>query len=589
MFSAVLPPLTQQDRDALQQRIPGIQLRKTGNSTSAMVPDHATALAWAELPRVYPSVQFREPDRWLNPWVASDPYEAGAAVVADLKDAGILRPTTSFFDYQLGGIGWGVQRTGSHLWVACGGGKTRTSFAGALHQRRPVIFCTRVAALYSVAKEARTVLGERVAPFMWLPPSRRRKSWRPVREYLKACRETRQIPFMLVGQENLAQAVASGDFAAMAGYSLVFDEIHRLKAHKRWDAIPSATGLKPDFALKDNTAAAAFQLTGNAVWRQGLTATPLADGRPRDLWAQLDLVEPKWWGNFYAFASRYCGARPGAFGGIDTSGTSRPAELQDRLAWVTWQVSREEVSAELPPLREEVIYLTKGDQQEILGSWKTELKQAARAGKMALLEARLAMSASRKRKWVVGDAVERMRVGQKVLIFTGRRKDAEHIAEAISKVAGMQDRVRWTHGAEDAETRQGHVDWYMEADTSKLGVCFVATGDSVGESLNLQDTDTLICVMLPYEPVKLTQWRGRVERPGQTRPVLVLYVVAEGTDDERIIEILTPKLGVVADFTADSAVSTTLDVIRGVDDTEGLVAEFAASLGDMLDWTIEED
>ena len=112
----------------------------------------------------------------------------------------------------------------------------------------------------------------------------------------------------------------------------------------------------------------------------------------------------------------------------------------------------------------------------------------------------------------------------------------------------------------------------------------VATGDSFGESLNLQDTDALLFVMLPYTPGQVRQWEGRVARLGQKRPVTVYYVIAEGTVDEHVADILIRKLPAVEKIAKDEELAAAKDVIAGFDTpmddgtfTNGLLAKIASA------------
>ncbi len=87
---------------------------------------------------------------------------------------------------------------------------------------------------------------------------------------------------------------------------------------------------------------------------------------------------------------------------------------------------------------------------------------------------------------------------------------------------------------------------------SKGPAVLIGTGDAWGESINLQDTDVLYMVMLPWTPKQIRQWEGRVARIGQTRPVLIVYIIAETTVDEDVADNLLGKLPPVLDVVQDS-------------------------------------
>ena len=330
--------------------------------------------------------------------------------------------------------------------------------------------------------------------------------------------------------------------------SLVFDEIHHVKSHRRWQAeVDERNPSRVSFALKDNRAAACYRLSRIATRRLGLTATPLKD-RVRDLWAQLDLIHPGEWGNYWDWARRYAGASENRFGGMDDKGKSNLGELKRRLSYVSHRVPYSVANRDLPPKRRLVTYVKVCDQNRAEGGISKELKMAAKFGATALLEARLMEAASRKRKVVLAHARDALEGGLKVTIFTGRRIDCERLAaEAKSWTDGTtpvlaRSQLFSGHGGDSPEARETIRKAYMAASGPSL---LVGTGDAWGEGLDLQDSDLAIFAMLPYTPGQVIQWEGRFCRLGQKRPVLIRYIIAEGTVDEHVASILLGKLPAV--------------------------------------------
>jgi SNF2 family DNA or RNA helicase len=322
--------------------------------------------------------------------------------------------------------------------------------------------------------------------------------------------------------------------------SLVLDEEHTVKSHQRWAA--QVNEEKPNgisFSLKDNRAAACYRLSRVAKRRLGLTATPITD-RVRDLWAQLDLVNPGEWGSYWDWAKRYAGATENRFGGMDDRGKSNLGELKRRLSYVSHRVAYSLANRDLPPKRRLVTYVSIADQNRAEGGISQEIKRAAKFGATALLEARLMEAASRKRKVVLAHARDALEGGLKVVIFTGRRIDCERLREAASAWSNIA--VFSGHGGDSPEKREEIRRLYMAAPGPAL---LVGTGDAWGTGLDLQDTDLAIFAMLPYTPGQVIQWEGRFARLGQKRPVLIRYVIAEGTVDEHVATILLGKLPAV--------------------------------------------
>jgi len=357
--------------------------------------------------------------------------------------------------------------------------------------------------------------------------------------------------------------------------SVVFDESHKVKSHKRWDAEveDGAPGGPPrvSFELKDNVAAAAYVLSRATRRRLSTTATPISD-RVRDLWSQLDLVHPWEWGGFYDFARRYCAATENLHGGMETRGAANLDELKRRTDFVTHRVPRSVAMRDLPPKRRIVTYLAVRDQaraEAIADDMRAAMK-AARSrpeSRARVLEVRLWEAASRKRNWVRSTVVDALEGGSKVVVFTGRRRDAltltDMIGRATTHVVPLQI-LRGT-GEDSLAVRDAVVQSYMDA---KGPAVLIGTGDAFGEGLNLQDTDVAIFAMLPYTPRQIIQWEGRFARLGQRRPVLIRYPICESTVDEWLTGILISKLPQVEEVTATGEVPSLTEELLGTTDDD---------------------
>src|SRR4029453_15599911 len=66
--------------------------------------------------------------------------------------------------------------------------------------------------------------------------------------------------------------------------------------------------------------------------------------------------------------------------------------------------------------------------------------------------------------------------------------------------------------------------------------------DAAGEGLNLKGGCRLVGNLeLPWNPMRLEQRIGRVDRIGQTRTVHAIHLVAEATGEMRILDALWPR------------------------------------------------
>lgn len=482
-------------------------------------------------------------------------------------------------------------------------GKTCSAILWSLLGPGPVVVVTRAAARFQYAREWERFTTLR--PYVIRPASTMKKNAETLTTYL-ADKSSRRV--VIAAWESLA--LYSDALTALRPGAIIWDEAHLGKSNKRYEALPlPELPEDPSEAIKvaadqeadararggfikaedncrtlilplENTAMAAAELSKVARRRVATTATPVKD-RVRDLWAQLDLVEPWAWGSATVWMNRYADRKPGMYGGYDTRGSSNLPELQQRLRSVTHHIEYATTHRQLPPKRRQSVYIAPEDQLPPTAGFAKELKEAQKRGGTAVLEVKLQESASRKRKAVLGLVEDHVYAGGKVVLFTGRRRDVDALGELVRKcdaVKAKQAAVWAAHGDTSSEDRGNIVLDYM----AHPGPCvLVGTGDSFGESLNMQDTDAALFVQLPYTPGQIRQWEGRFCRIGQKRPVNVYYVIAEGSVDEHVADILIRKLPAVEQVAKDAELAAAQDVLAGFD-TQTDEASFAARILDKI-------
>jgi len=543
-------------------------------------------------------------------WAKPPPNDAAwEAAEADFRAAGEVREFVLdgfLTQYQKDAVAFAYEREGAHFWHATGAGKTLTAILYALLKPGMVLIVTRAAARRQYGREIERFTN--CEPYVIRPVSELKKGAKTVEDYLK---EKRPRHVIVIAWENLSHYAS-----LLSGYRfgcVVWDEAHLGKSSKRYETIPLAElsgdasadiqllaqqeaearsrggfisdkdGVRVMIVPLDNMAMAAATISKVAVRRCATTATPVKD-RVRDLWAQLDLVEPYAWGSSTVWLNRHADRKPGIYGGFDTTGQSNLEELSARLKHVVHQIPYTTTHRQLPPKRRQSVYVSPEDQAKPSGGFAAEMKAASARGATAVLEVKLAEAASRKRNAVMGIIEDHVFAGGKVVIFTGRRKDCDALGEMVKKCEAVKKTsapVWVAHGATSATLRQEIVDEYM---STKTAAVLVATGDSFGESLNMQDTDAALFVMLPYTPGQVRQWEGRFCRLGQKRPVSIYYVVAEGTVDEHVADILIRKLPAVEKVAKDEELAAAKDVIAGFDVrdddekfTSGLLSKISAA------------
>lgn len=317
---------------------------------------------------------------------------------------------------------------------------TLISIANALAEKGPIAYVTRAGARRHIAREFRKYSS--IEPI--------------VLEGIDVKALDSQQRAYIIGWENLpAWAKALADIKPT---TLVLDESHRGKQHKRWRAIPLPNG-RVRFASLENVSAAASLLSRASHRRHATTGTAVKD-RIRDLWGQLDLVEPGAWGTYRQFTFQHCAGHEGPWG-WDAKGSSNLQELQERMAHVVYAVPYSITHRDLPPARLEVVRLPPEQQNAPSGGWDKEIKDAQKDPHRKF-EVALMVAASRKRGYIVGRVEEATADKQKVVVFTGRRQDTERLGEAIRKKCPADTAVWVGHGGVPEKERDRMVTSYME-------------------------------------------------------------------------------------------------------------------------------
>jgi superfamily II DNA or RNA helicase len=126
------------------------------------------------------------------------------------------------------------------------------------------------------------------------------------------------------------------------------------------------------------------------------------------------------------------------------------------------------------------------------------------------------------------------RVAEPVIVFTEYRDTLEAIADA----AGTLRRIAMVHGSQTAVERRDAI----AAFTSGAANLLLAT-DAGSEGLNLHSTCRLVVNLeLPWNPIRLEQRIGRVDRIGQQRTVHAVNLFAAGTAESDVLARLQRRL-----------------------------------------------
>jgi hypothetical protein len=555
-------------------------------------------------------------------------------------------------DYQRAGVTRLFAHGGGLVEAPAGSGKTLIADVAALADAHvagldtaTILTVCKTGACEQQRREKVRFFG--IEPFVWLPPSARRKGdrWQTPDDYNDAWRRG-ELPhglrWIIVGWP--AVRAWHAELAALGACAVVLDEAHYAKSADRvryrlYVDEDAADDVRFDREDKDNRSASTAKLCASIPSRYLTTATPLAN-RLNDWWGLGNLIEQPGYGDFgfeawsptvSRFLMRYCNGARGDFGGIVTVKPhySNVDEFKARISATRFVVGYRQLADQIPAVKRRVhkvtiaaqdkpIALSKADRAAYKSALDDAREEQRRAGvklgdagttdnldasKARLTMLRLADACNRKRTATVDLALEYVesavtRPGDKpgaydrsvprgkVLLFFGLRRALEDVARKLRrKVAhvwiaqgdGCTELGAKADGSEDVAVTVDEVkDRYMACPGPAV---IVGTYQFVGESHNLQDTDAIIVGMLPYTPHMVAQIIGRGARLGMGRPLDVVFVQAEGTADDRLVEVVIDKLPALEALGegAHGLDGLSRD-LRGIADLDTLLADYAASL-----------
>lgn len=360
---------------------------------------------------------------------------------------------------------------------------------------------------------------------------------------------------------------------AVSWKGIIFDEAHYLKNYKSQRSRHARK-----LALEGDSDPVVHALTG----------TPLTN-RPRDLFPLLQLVRHPLGRSFLSFAKRYCDAEQNDYGWV-TDGASNLEELTLQLHGIMIRRRKEEV-LDLPPklrswlevpvaegtaaseMREvlESLFLARASQGQPPADDRLpnggDRNRVRLLAKLTKAREKLAGAKAKSTINLLGDVLEQ---GEKAIVFSCFNRPVQAIAKHFG------DRCVVLTGKTPAAKRQELVDRFQNDDCIRLFVANIVAG---GVGINLTAARHVVFNDLDWVPANHWQAEDRAYRIGQAAAVNVHYLVAQGTVDEFVRNVLEVKSALAEAVVDGKALSpgATRDVLA---ELEEMVDRISASLAD---------
>ena len=327
------------------------------------------------------------------------------------------------------------------------------------------------------------------------------------------------------------------DWAEAQQWDLIIaDESHRLKA----------PGGKASLAFK--------RLRSHARYRLALTGTPLPHS-PLDAYAQFRFLNQAIFGpSFAAFRQKY--AVMGGFQKKQVTGFQHLAELEALMKTITFRVSKDVL--DLPPethvtyecdLSAEALRVYRDLEEDFVAEVRDGRVTAANAMVKLLRLQQVAggwvktddgqyRRVDSAKQNLLADTFEDIGAGEPVVVFCRFHADLDAVHEA-AKTAGFESL--------ELSGRRDQLKLWQDGQAQVLAVQISAGGVGV----DLTRARYSIYYSLSFSLGEYDQALSRVHRPGQTRPVEHIHLVARNTVDRKIMRALEKRAEVVEAILAE--------------------------------------
>lgn len=315
---------------------------------------------------------------------------------------------------------------------------------------------------------------------------------------------------------------------------------------------------------KSQRTKAALALTANARSVLGLSGTPILN-RPIEFWSALQAICPGLFPKYFAFGFRYCGAKYTPWG-WQFNGAARSDELHSILV-NSCMIRRlkKDVAKELPTKSRKTIVFRLSDYREYEkahAEFLTWLRQTmpgryAKAKKcQALVKVGylLRLAAQLKSNWVAQWIEEFLanHPGKKLVALTMHR----------DVIKTMKERFRDSvviDGSVTGRKRQEIVRMFQL--NTKVRLLF-GNVKAAGVGITLTAASDLVYLDFPWTPGDLLQGEDRIHRIGQKEAVMIYYLAAKDTIEEKLMRILHTKAKTLASVLDGKSEGADLDVFN---------------------------
>ena len=329
-----------------------------------------------------------------------------------------------------------------------------------------------------------------------------------------------------------------------------------------------------------------------AKFRLSLTGTPI-ENKIKEIHPIIEDLDPETWGNFFAFAKRYCGARQESVPAWENGkpkvdergrrvwkqiwnfdGSSNEEELQARLrSSIMVRRLKANVLPDLPAKFRQVIalplssrirsimddmmeeagldreaidkVLARTDAQEMIAEASDDAEQFTEAMDSFeyIMKAQFDQMSELRREIAIEKIPEGLEIikgemesAEKIIVFCHHKDSVAALAHGLKEFG-----VVTATGDDSATKKDAAIQAFQEDD----GIRIIIGTDAIAEGVTLTKASLVFMFELDWRPSKNLQKEDRAHRIGQLDNVLVKYLIMDGTIEARISEVVVRKLEII--------------------------------------------
>ncbi len=413
------------------------------------------------------------------------------------------------------------------------------------------------------------------------------------------------VPFIVVNYDLLHYPGIHSQITARRFDFGAIDEAHRLK--------------NPDSKTRKWVIGQKTGVIGRCRVKWFLTGTPIPN-RPIEAWSILQSMVP-WLIHPYEkwtdFGMRFCNGRhcyDGERGLRDPlhpseqynfSGASHITELRKRLKPFMLRRELSDVFKQLPPVIEDVVPLEvdifkhpeikeqlKNPMVLRTGEFDPEEEMATTTLRRIIAESKIPA--------VYAYLCDALQVIDKVLVFTYHRKVTEDLLQLFKEKQGKESAIA-IYGGVSALKKQKLVDKFIGDPLVQVCICQISAGGEAVDGFQ-QVCAHVVFAEIDWSHGSMKQAVARLHRIGQIKSVQVVYLLAAGTLEARISDVLERKDYVISQLIRPEKKRMTIEellirqaaALEGIEDhlrtiAESLSPATSVPTSKVIDVPVEED